>query len=40
MHKCAYPLSVSVCGRGLTVKCISAVDVVIEGFITGIDFIT
>ena len=31
---------VSVCGRGLTVKCISAVDVVIEGFITGIDFIT
>lgn len=31
---------VSVCGRNLTVKCISAVDVVIEGFITGIDFIT
>lgn len=31
---------VSVCGRGLTVKCISAFDVVIEGFITEIDFIT
>lgn len=31
---------VSVCGRGLTVKCISAYDVVIEGFITEIDFIT
>ncbi len=31
---------VSVCGRGLTVKCISPVDVVIEGFITCVEFIT
>ena len=31
---------ISFCGRNLTVKCISSMDVVIEGFITGIEFIT
>lgn len=31
---------ISFCGRGLTLKCISPTAIVIEGFITGAEFIT
>ena len=31
---------ISFSGRNLSVRCISSVDVVVEGFITGVEFIT
>lgn len=31
---------ISFCGRGLTLRCISATSVVVEGYITNIDFMT
>lgn len=33
-------LIVKFCGRGLTIKCLTADSLVVEGFVTGIEFLT